>query len=426
MISRRAFTSSAITLPFFSLAARAEVVVAGSGDQTKAIQTAIVAAAKSGGAVQLGAGTFEVSVLTIKKNVTIQGVPGVTKLVAQQGGKIFSIRQSDHVVLQGLGLSAKGNTGNIVTAEGIERLIIQDCDFSGGEAAIRVASCGGRITGNRFQLHAKVAIQSIDSKGIMISGNRVQDIGNCGIQVMQTEPREDGSVISDNFVSRIAATEGGNGQNGLGISIVKAGSVVVANNRISDCAFSGIRNNAGANSIIQANSISRCNEIALVVEFNHSGSVVADNIIDTAAQGIEIVNFDAGGRLSQCTGNICRNLTNDYPQGQPLGGGILCDADVVVANNLVDVAKNYGICLGWATYGRSLQASNNTLIGCRRGIEFSLAGEGPYSITNNIISGATVGAIVGMDRLQPITTDLAAAGAKLPPNVNISGNMVKM
>jgi uncharacterized secreted repeat protein (TIGR03808 family) len=375
--------------------------------------------------VHLGAGTFNVSVLTIKRNVTVIGAPGATKLFAPTGGKIFSIRLSTHVVLQGLGLAAKGTTGNILTAEGIERLIVEGCDFSGGEAGMRIASCGGRVVGNRFQFHEDVGLQSIDSKGISISGNRVSDVGNCGIQVWQTEPREDGSIITENHVSRIAAKSGGNGQNGNGINIFKAGNVTVSNNRITDCAFTGIRNNSGANSIISANSISRCNEVALFVEFNHDGSVVADNIIDTASQGIEIVNFDVGGRLSQCTGNVLRNLTGVDPEGLPLGGGILCDADVIVANNLVDVAKNYGIRLGWGPYGRNLQASNNTLIACRRGIEFSIAGEGPYNITNNIISGATLGAVVGMDHLQPVTTDLAVVGAKLPPNVNLSGNMIK-
>jgi uncharacterized secreted repeat protein (TIGR03808 family) len=422
MFSRRSLLLSTPFMPFIVRTAKADAVTPSGADDTKAIQAAIVKAYKGSGEVQLGAGTFNVSVLTIKSNVTLRGIPGATKLLAPVGGKIFSIRTSNYVVLSGLALVAKGTTGNILTAEGIDRLIVEDCDFSGGEAGMRIASCGGRVVGNQFKFHDDVGLQSIDSKGMSISGNRVSDIGNCGIQVWQTEKREDGSIITENHISRIAAKGGGNGQNGNGINIFKAGNVTIANNRISDCAFTGIRNNSGPNSIITGNMISRCNEVALFVEFNHDGSIVADNIIDTASQGIEIV----GGRLSQCTGNVCRNLNGTDPEGLPLGGGILCDADVIVANNLVDVAKNYGIRLGWGPYGRSLQASNNTLLGCRRGIEFSLAGEGPYIITNNIISGASLGAIVGMDHMQPITTDLTAVGAKLPANVNISGNMVKM
>jgi uncharacterized secreted repeat protein (TIGR03808 family) len=375
--------------------------------------------------VQLGAGTFKVSRLTIQNNITIVGVPGATQLLAPAGGEIFAIGTSSSVILQGLGMVAKGKSGTIVTAENVERLVVEGCSFSGGEAGMRISACGGRIVGNRFQFHNDVGFQSIDSKGIHISGNRVSDIGNCGIQVWQTEKREDGSIVTDNFISRIDVKSGGNGQNGNGINIFKAGNVTVSNNRITDCAFTGIRNNSGANSVITGNSISRCNEVALFVEFNHDGSVVADNIIDTASQGIEIVNFDVGGRLSQCTGNVCRNLTGVDPEGLPLGGGILCEADVIVANNLVDVAKSYGIRLGWGPYGRNLQASNNTIVGCSRGIEFSLAAPGPYVMTNNIITGASLGAIVGMDHREPVTSDLTVVGAKLPPHVNIAGNMIR-
>lgn len=425
MLTRRSLLLSTPVLPLFTRLVRAETLAPSGADDTMRVQAAIDKASKGGGAVQLGAGSFNVSMLTIEGNVTILGLPGATKFVTAKGGKIFSMRGAAHVELQGLGLAAKGKSGSIVTAENIQRLIIEDCDFSGGEAGLRMSSCGGRVVGNRFQFHDDVGLQSIDSKGVLISGNRVNDIGNCGIQVWQTESREDGSIITENHVSRIAAKNGGNGQNGNGINVFKAGNVTISNNRITDCAFTGIRNNSGPNSIITGNSISRCNEVALFVEFNHDGSVVADNIIDTASQGIEIVNFDVGGRLSQCTGNVLRNLNGVDPEGLPLGGGILCDADVIVANNLVDSAKNYGIRLGWGPYGRNLQAINNTLMGCKRGIEFSLAGEGPYIISNNIIRGASLGAVVGMDYMQPITADLTLVGAKVPANANVFGNMVK-
>jgi uncharacterized secreted repeat protein (TIGR03808 family) len=423
--SRRCLLVGSAALMFSSAAAQAEALQPSGGDDTEAVQAAIVAAAKVKGALHLGGGTFNVSVLTIKNNVTIIGSPGATKLFAPTGGKIFSIRNSNYVVLQGLGLSAKGTKANILSAEGIERLVVEDCDFSGAEAGMRIASCGGRVVGNRFQLHEDVALQSIDSKGLLISGNRISDIGNCGIQVWQTETREDNSIVTENYITRIAAKAGGNGQNGNGINVFKAGNVTISNNRISDCAFTGIRNNSGPNAVITSNSISRCNEVALFVEFNHDGSVVADNMIDTAAHGIKIVNFDAGGRLSQCTGNVVRNLSGVDTEGLPLGGGILCEADVIVANNIIDTAQNYGIRLGWGPFGKNLQASNNTLIGCRRGIEFSVAGEGPYIITNNVISGATLGAVVGMNYLEPVTTDLTAAGEKLPATANVAGNMIR-
>jgi uncharacterized secreted repeat protein (TIGR03808 family) len=324
-----------------------------------------------------------------------------------------------------LSLRAKGSQGNILSADGIERLVVQDCDFSGGEAGMRVATSGGRIGGNKFQFHEKIGVQSIDSKGFSISENRISDIGNCGIQVWQTNAGEDGSLVTENHISRVASKDGGDGQNGNGINIYKAGNVTVANNRISDCAFSGIRNNSGPNCVITGNSISRCNEVALFVEFNHEGSVVADNLIESVAHGISIVNLDVGGRLSQCTGNVIRNVKGVDPVGVPLGGGILVEADTVVANNLVDKADLYGIRLGWGPYGRNLQASNNILMDCRRGIEFSAVAKGPYIIANNIISGAKAGNIFGMDHDTTVTTDLMSPGAQIPAMVSMTGNMIR-
>jgi uncharacterized secreted repeat protein (TIGR03808 family) len=425
MISRRSAFLTAAPFLLSSSLAYAEILLPRDGDQTAALQNAIDAAVKGSGVVVLGAGVFNVGTLTISGNVSIQGVPGATQLKCRSGGNIFTIGAAEHVVLQGIGLSAKGETGTILSGDGVERLVIESCDFSGADAGMRVSKCGGRIVGNHFQFHNSIGCQLLDSKGFTISENQLSDIGNCGIQVWQTDPREDGSIISENHISRIASRDGGNGQNGNGINVYKAGSVTVSNNRISDCVYSAIRNNSGENSIIVGNSISRCNEVALYVEFAHEGAVVANNLVDTAAHGIQIVNLDVGGRLSQCTGNVLRNLKGKDEQGAPMGGGILCDADIIVANNVIDKAALYGIRLGWGPYGRNLQANNNMMIDCRRGIEFSTLSDGPTMITNNIISGATAGAIVGMDYEKVATEDLALAGTKVPDRVNISGNMIR-
>ena len=425
MSNRRRLLLSTLALPLLPGLARASILQPSSGNQTRSLQSAISAAGEKGGVVQLGPGTFETSVLTIKNDVSIIGIPGATHLHAPAGGKIFSIRQAKSVTIQGISFSAVGEKGNILTAEGIPWLDVEDCTFAGGEAGMRVASCAGRIANNRFQFHDKIAVQSIDSRGFRISGNRISDIGNAGIQVWQSNAGEDGTIITENHISRIASKDGGNGQNGNGINVFKAGNVTVDNNRISDCAFSGIRNNSGPNGVITGNSISRCNEVALFVEFSHEGSVVADNLIETVAHGISIANSDVGGRLTQCTGNVIRNIKGVDPIGIPLGGGILADADIIIANNMIDKADLYGIRLGWGPYGRNMQAANNIMMDCRRGIEFSAVAKGPYIITDNIISGATEGAIVGMDHDKVITSDFGKGTEVAPDFAQIAGNVIR-
>jgi uncharacterized secreted repeat protein (TIGR03808 family) len=424
-LSRRTFLLSAAATPYLRTLAHAETVTAGKGDQTQQLQAAISNAAKTGGMVQLGAGTYETSVLSILSNVTIQGIPGLTKLHAPTGGRIFSILPASQVILQGIALSAKGATGNLITAEGVERLIIEDCDFSGAEAGMRIATCGGRISGNRLRFHQKVACQSIAGTGMEISGNTVSDIGNNGIQVWRDDKGDNPTIVSNNFVSRIAAEDGGDGPNGNGINIYASHGAIVSNNRIADCAFTGIRNASSDDCIITGNSITRCNEVAMYVEFEFSGAVVANNIIDTASHGIAITNFMQGGRLAQCTGNVVRNIKGTDAHGRTLGGGIAAEADTVIANNVVEAAENYGIGLGWGEYARNLSCTGNIVKDTQNGIVFSAVGPGPFIIANNIISGATVGAIFGKDHENPITTDLALPGAKVPAQASITGNMVR-
>lgn len=424
-LSRRKFLLSATATPYLRSLAHAQAVKPGKGDQTLALQAAIDEAAKSGSVVQLGPGTFEVGVLSLNAPVTIQGIPGLTKLHAPAGGNIFSILPSAQVVIQGISFSAKGTKGNLLTAEAVERLIIEDCDFAGGEAGMRIVTCAGRISGNRFRFHQKVACQSVAATGMEISGNTVSDIGNNGIQVWSDNKGDNPTIVSNNFVSRIAAEDGGDGPNGNGINIYASHGAIVGNNRIADCAFTGIRNASSDNCIISTNSITRCNEVAMYVEFEFSGAVVSNNIIDTASHGIAITNFDKGGHLAQCTGNVVRNIKGTDAHGRTLGGGIAAEADTVIANNVIENAADYGIGLGWGAFARNLSATGNIVKDCNKGIVFSAVGPGPYVIANNIISGSQAGSILGMDHDKPITNDLAKNGSKPPEQASIAGNQVK-
>jgi uncharacterized secreted repeat protein (TIGR03808 family) len=425
MISRRHLLLAPAALPLFHIMSRAETLLPKGGDQTKSLQLAIDVAGNNGGVVQLGAGTFEVSTLTINGNTSIIGIPGATKLVSKIGEDVFAMRRAKKVVLQGITVLAKSEKGNLIAAEGIERLVIEDCDLSGGRAAIRASACGGRIVGNRIRFGRDVGVLSIAGTGMEISGNDVSDMGNLGIQILRYEKGDNPTIVSNNFVSRIAAIDGDDGPNGNGINTYQSHGVIISNNIIKDCAFTGIRNASSDASTITGNQISRCNEVALYVEFEFSGAVVSNNIIDTAAHGISITNFREGGRLAQCTGNVVRNIKGVDAHGEPLGGGINTEADTVIANNVVENAQVYGIRMGWGPYARNLSATGNILKDCAQGIRFSAVGPGPFLIANNLISGAKNGAILGMDHDKPVTSDLAVTGAKIPDMAQISGNIAK-
>ncbi len=169
----------------------------------------------------------------------------------------------------------------------------------------------------------------------------MRDIGNNGILVWTSAPGEDGSIVVNNRVERVGAKEGGSGENGNGINVYRAGSVLVSGNRVSDCAFSGIRNNSGSNCQIMGNSISRCGEVAIYSEFAFEGAVVSGNLIEDVAAGISITNFDKGGRLAVVANNVVRNVKGGGSLADTTGFGIYVEADAQVSGNVVELGKGY-------------------------------------------------------------------------------------
>jgi uncharacterized secreted repeat protein (TIGR03808 family) len=395
--SRRSLLSAGAA--FAATPAVAEIIANGA-DQTAELQAAIDHAAGNGGLLKLGAGKFLVSGLRLKISLQIEGVPGQTRLVALGNADILSVEGAEHLSISGL-------------------------TFEGGGNGLVLRNCGGRISGNEFLLQEKTALFALDSRGLEISGNHVHDIGNNGIQVWTSEKREDGTLVINNRVERISAKAGGSGQNGNGINIYKAAQVLVANNRIADCFFSAVRNNAGNNCQILGNNISRTGEVAIYVEFAFEGVVVSNNIIDDVGFGISITNFNEGGRLAVCSTNLVRNARGGTTEGVKIGGGIYAEADTLVSSNVVENAKDVGIGLGWGAYTRNLSAQGNLIRDCGRGMTVSVTeGAGPSYLANNVISGSKTAAILGMDHLEMVTDDLGKAGAKVPELIKLNDNMV--
>jgi uncharacterized secreted repeat protein (TIGR03808 family) len=162
--------------------------------------------------------------------------------------------------------------------------------------------------------------------------------------------------------------------------------VLVANNRIDACAFSAVRNNSGSNIQIVSNNCTRAGEVALYSEFAMQGSVIANNLVDDAATGISITNFNDGGRLAVCQGNLVRNLRlYDHPVDKR-GTGISVEADTVVSANVIENAPTAGIWIGWGKYQRNVSASANVMRNCAIGIAAQVAaGRGPRDDHHNLI-----------------------------------------
>lgn len=245
------------------------------------------------------------------------------------------------------------------------------------------------------------------------------------MQVWRKEKGEDGTLILHNRIERIRSDSGGSGQNGNGVALFRAGSVIVQGNRINDCAFSAIRANSASNVQMIGNSCARLGEVALYAEFAFEGAVIANNMIDTAAAGISMTNFgDHGGRLVIAQGNLIRNLFVKKDSKDKRGFGIAIEADGVVSNNVIENAPRIGIAMGWGASMRDITATSNIIRSARIGIGISVTPKAGYGfVTNNMISGAKDGAIRAMDHDIALGPDLAKSSAESYRNIAVFGNV---
>ena len=329
-------------------------IVPGDGiDQTASLQQAADAAARSGLPFFLPPGSYATSKLELKSGTQIQGVPGRSVLRYTGGGGLISIGDAADIRLTGLTLAGEGTAidgGALLVAEQVKGLVISDCRILGSaENGVVLRKVSGAVKDCEIGDTRKAGLLSEDAAGLEIAHNHVRDCGDNGIVVWRSVAGEDASIVASNRVERIAAKSGGGGQNGNAILIYRAGSVLVSGNRIEDCAYSAIRDNSGSNCQIIGNSCTRLGEVALYAEFSFEGAVIANNIVDQAATGIAVTNFNEGGRLAVVQGNLIRNL-NFRKDVDPRGNGIAIEADGVVTGNVIENAQGYGMVLWDRTF----------------------------------------------------------------------------
>lgn len=386
-------------------------------DQSKAFAKMLGDASDRDAPVFLPPGTYLVSNLKLPARVRLSGVPGATRIVYGGNGHLMMAEQAEHIELSGLVLDGSNRwladyTQGLLDLRRVAHLAIDNCQVTGsGKNGLALEHVSGRIGRCDFSGAADAGIYSVEAGGLEISGNTISDCANGGILVHRWQQAEDGTIVSGNRVQRIGARSGGTGQNGNGINAFRAGNVIISANVVSDCAFSAIRANSSSNLQITGNTCSRSGETGIYSEFSFEGAILSNNLVDGAANGISIVNFNEGGRMAVCSNNIVRNLSTvgPYTADPPgFGVGISAEAETSVCGNVVENAPLYGMQLGWGPYLRNVVATGNIIRKSGTGIVVSVVeGSGSAVISDNIIDAAQNGAIIGQRWANPVTGDLA-------------------
>jgi uncharacterized secreted repeat protein (TIGR03808 family) len=403
-------------------------------DQSGTLQRAIDYAATARAVLRLGPGVYRVGGITLPPHAAITGVAGATRIVMAAGPNLISATAGDYVSLSGLifdgsnvALPQQRGLVHIAQARGVR---VAGCEIvNAGGNGISLQAVEAEVIGNTISA-ADAAIFSLDAQALRISGNHVRGAGNNGILVWRSAPGDDGTLVVDNRIENVTNKSGGSGQYGNAINVFRANNVIVRGNRIRNAAFSAVRGNAASNLQILGNTCTGLGEVALYAEFGFEGAVIANNIVDGAAMGVSVTNFNDGGRLAVVQGNLIRNLMDHRPPGtdpnDDSGIGIGVEADTLVSGNVIENAPHAGITAGSGRYLRDVAISANIVRGANFGIAVSVVpGAGTSLIADNLIAGARLGAIVGMQWKRPVTGDLAKDGAERYAQLSISGNRVR-
>ena len=329
--------------------------------------------------------------------IRIYATPRTVTLNFTVDDLFFWIENISDVEIEGIDFDGKNRAlsgfprPGLVTAVGASNLVFRNCRFlNSTQVGLRLQDCGTRrgvtfakdgrelarpsalLENCAFEKCADTAIYTYGSPALRVTNSVFTNLNNNGIQIEEDTPITNGTIISGNSFSDIRAENGGSGQYGNAVSLFRVDDCLVEGNTIHFAAFSAVRANVCAGTVIQGNSCYGIGEVAIYVEETPAGpgdntavgSVVSSNFVDWCGQGISIANFMSGARNSTVIGNVIRNCrTISASRGLPdiRGIGISAEADTVISGNTVECAQRFGIIAGAGTYSRNLVVTNNMI-----------------------------------------------------------------
>ena len=402
-------------------------------DQSRAFARMLDKASASGAPVFLPPGDYVVSNIRLPDGICIIGVPGATRIVYGGNGYLFAAGDAARIELTGLVIDgANRPLGDqaqaLVEMRRVSGLAIDRCEIVGSaKSGIALERASGAVERSTITGATEYALYSVEAGRLRIASNIVADCADGGILVHRWQASGDGTAVTGNRIERIGARSGGTGQYGNGINVFRADNVIVANNHVADCAFSAIRANSAGNVQIMGNQCLRSGETAIYSEFTFEGAVINSNVVDGAAVGISVANFNEGGRMAVCNGNIVRNLVDKAPyeafEAIGFGIGISVEADTAVTGNVVEGAPRFGMMLGWGPFLRNVVATGNVVREAGEGFAVSVVeGAGAAIVSDNVISDARR-AVVGYRWADAVTGDLAAEGAARFSHLKVERNL---
>lgn len=389
------------------------------------------AAAATGAAVSLPAGEISMMGLDLPDGTILRGVPGRTILKLSGVGPLLSAKMARRITLEGLTLDGAGGVvgkdKGLLDFSDVAALSIRGCAIRNSAGhGVSLTRCGGVVAQNEIARAGDAGFHALDGIGLDIDGNHLRDCADNGVVLRASAAgRYEGARVRNNIVENVRNLSGGNGPYGNGVLIWGASGVSVERNRVSGCAYSAVRNNAGHSVSVIGNLCRDFGEKAMYAEYGAKNAVFRDNRIENAGAGIAVANADHGTDGALVAGNTIIGMKPNRPDPE-FGPDMLWLTGVLVEKNAV-VVGNHIVGPGWigvalGGWRENLRAEANDVSNVDYGIVFATGeGAGAATIAGNHIR-ANKAAVIASAGMTFFPDDLTRPNAKSWPGVTLRGN----
>lgn len=412
------------------IASPALLLASSRADAADDLQAAIDDATRRGLSYRLPQGVAATRPLNLPEGAHLVGARGGSTLRLAGSGPLLRAGRAARIRIEGVTLEGSGRDefdGGLAHFHEIPRLTVENCQIVGAARdGLRVERCGGSIAGNTIRGIGRNGLFAVDSSGLGVDGNVIEECEDNAIRVWRWKAGHDGTRVHNNRIRAVRSRSGGTGQNGNGVSVYLADGVSVIGNDVRDCAWSALRNNSCRNVVFADNSCANVGETAIWAEFAFRDVVIANNKVSGAGAGISMTNLaEHNGRGAICTGNEVRGIrpiVDASGKVFPNQRAIHAEADARIANNVVDGSPWVGINLGVGPYLQNVSVEDNVIRNAPYGIGFSAApGAGRGRIAGNSIGQASKAAIVALRWEEVVSGDLIG-GCGAWANIECAGN----
>src|SRR5690606_12524616 len=108
------------------------------------------------------------------------------------------------LVLRHIGFAGDSGTEPLLSVDNSQSITLERCTFRDNPGVgLNLFASAATIRDCDFAGHGDAAIHSLNSLGLLVTGNRIATCGNAGIRIWRSESGPDGAILTNNRISEV-------------------------------------------------------------------------------------------------------------------------------------------------------------------------------------------------------------------------------